>query len=329
MNTKILTAFVLMSVLIISMVALTAGAGTPPSPPTAPTGGPSGSSGPGMGGAGTPPSGPGTQNAGDDQKPLKERLEAFYDAKESFINQKRQCKEESAATNAPSGTCWTKLRPVMIGILLNEVRLTGQRLGELQKKNITFSDFDEIVAQLQDARKVFEDSTSSKDLIKSTAKGIEDLVNKIEEKATAKQPEVLIRQMDNLLVKADALTAKLESKLEELRTAGNDVSSLESSLADYKANLAKAKENVASAKAKYSAGGSVEDIAAMAKEVRELINNAKNYLEKAFDKTKKMVPDMGEGNGGNNESNGENPGGNPEGNPGDTNGGSTPPEGTA
>ncbi len=48
----------------------------------------------------------------------------------------------------------------------------------------------------------------------------------------------------------------------------------------------------ANAKARYAQTNSTQELSQMAKEVRNFINNAKNYLEKAFDKARKMVPEM-------------------------------------
>lgn len=278
MKNRILIGFVLMAVLIFSTLALAQGAGTPPSGP--PQGG------------GTPPSGPPAQTPGNDTQPLKERLGEFYAAKESYINQKRQCKEESVRTNAPSGTCWNRLRPTMVGLLLREVALTQRRLIQLHDKNITIPDRSRVDARLAEAKAVFEDSGSSKYLLKSTAKNLEDLINEIEETALQGQADKLITQMDHLMVKADAITLKLDAKLSELKASGYDTGELERSLNDYKAELAKTKENIADAKARYAQMGSTQDLSQLAKEVRTFINNAQNYLVKAFDKARKMVPAM-------------------------------------
>ena len=273
MKNNVLMVFVLIAVLIFSTITLAQGAGKPPTAPTAPTL-------------------PSAQNMGDDTQPLKERLEAFYDAKESYINQKRQCKENSVATNAPSGTCWNLLKPTMVGLLLKEVAFTGKRLVQLRDKNVTFPNHDEIAAKLAEAKAVFEDSSSSKYLLKSTAQNLENLINQIEETALQNQTEKLITQMDKLMVKADAITVRLDAKLSELRAAGNDVGELENSLSQYKAELAKTKENIASAKAKYAQINSTQEISQLAKEVRTFIDNANNYLVKAFDKARKIVPAM-------------------------------------
>jgi len=238
-----------------------------------------------------PPQGPPMNNSA----PLKERLQAFYEAKEAYINQKRLCKEEVLITQAPSGTCWTRLKPMMINLLLNQINLTTHRLIQLRELNITFSNIDEINSQLTTAKAVFEDSLSSKYLIKSTAKNLETLINEIEATALENQTAKLITQMDNLIEKADSITVKLEAKLESLRALGVNVAELEASLNDYKAELANTKASVADAKEKYSQMSSSAEINALAAEVRTFINNAQNYLVKAFDKAILMIPNMSEG----------------------------------
>jgi len=276
MKYKILIVFFLTAVLTFSIINF---AQATPTPPPAPNGGT---------GLPTPP----PPNVGNDSQPFKERLEAFYTAKENYINQKRICKESSAATNAPSGTCWNKLKPLMQAILLNEVDLTEKRLIQLQEQNITIPNRNGIDLKLAEAKAVFADSGSSKYAMKSAAKNVEDIVNQIEEIATQNQPEILIRQMDNLMVKADSITTKLDAKLIELKASGYNTAELENSLADYKADLAKTKEEIANAKARYAQTNNTRDISQMAKEVRNFINNAQNYLVKAFDKARAMVPEM-------------------------------------
>jgi len=229
---------------------------------------------------------PGPQGDGD--VPLKERLEAFYDDKESYIDQKRQCKEEVMITQAPSGTCWTRLRHLMINLLLKQLNLTHLRLVQLNDKNITFPNINDINNQLSEAKTIFENQASSKYLVKSTAKNLEDLVNDIEKTATWNQTEKLITQMDKLMVKADDITVKLEAKLSELKVIGIDVTELESSLNDYKIELASTKDSVINAKAKYAEMNSADEISVLASEVRTFINNAQNFLVKAFDKAKAM-----------------------------------------
>ncbi|HLE06638.1 MAG TPA: hypothetical protein VI790_04745, partial [Candidatus Nanoarchaeia archaeon] len=214
---------------------------------------------------------PGPQGDGD--VPLKERLEAFYDDKESYIDQKRQCKEEVMITQAPSGTCWTRLRHLMINLLLKQLNLTHLRLVQLNDKNITFPNINDINNQLSEAKTIFENQASSKYLVKSTAKNLEDLVNDIEKTATWNQTEKLITQMDKLMVKADDITVKLEAKLSELKVIGIDVTELESSLNDYKIELASTKDSVINAKAKYAEMNSADEISVLASEVRTFINN--------------------------------------------------------
>jgi hypothetical protein len=276
MKYKILIVFFLTAVLTFSITNFAQA--VPPTPPAPNTGT----------GHPTPPA----PNVGNETQPFKERLEAFYIAKENYINQKRMCKESSAATNAPSGTCWNKLKPLMQRILLNEVDLTEKRLIQLQEQNITFPNRNEIDAKLAESKAVFADSSSSKYAMKSAAKNVEDLVNQIEEVATQNQPEILIRQMDNLMVKADSITTKLDAKLFELKASGYNTAELENSLTEYKADLAKTKEEIANAKARYAKTNNTQDISQMAKEVRNFINNAQNYLVKAFDKARAMVPEM-------------------------------------
>jgi hypothetical protein len=202
MKNKVLIAIVLIAALIFSTIAAAAEPGTPPTAPTGPNSG----SGPGL-------------TAGSDNQPMKERLQEFNDDKDSFIKQKKACKEESMMTNAPQGTCWDKLKPVMIAIMMKEIKLTGIRLMQLRQKNITFSNYDEINATLNEAYAVLSDSSSSKEQIKSTAKKLEDLINQIEDEATKNQPKVLIAQMDNLMAKADSATKKMDSKLAKLKAA--------------------------------------------------------------------------------------------------------------
>jgi hypothetical protein len=279
MNNKILLVLVLTAVLTFSIINLGQAAG--PVPPTPP---------PQNMGTGHPT--PPAPNVGNETQPFKERLEAFYTAKENFINQKRKCKESAVATNAPSGTCWNKLKPLMQGILLKEVELTEKRLVQLQDENITIPNRNEIDAKLAESKAVFADSGSSKYAVKSAAKNVEDIVNQIEEVATQKQPEILITQMDNLMVKADSITTKLDAKLSELKASGYNTAELENSLTQYKADLAKTNEEIANAKARYAQTNNTQDISQMAKEVRNFINNAQNYLVKAFDKARAMVPEM-------------------------------------
>lgn len=329
MKNKILIAFILISVftmLALSSIVLAQPAGkSPPSPPSGPGANgmqpPSPPSPPS--GNMTPPSSPtmGSRNGskpGNDSKPMKERLEELYTSKESYINQKRQCKEEAMKTNAEKGTCWDKLKPVMKGLLLKEIIITRMRLMQLRDKNITFDNIEEINKTLNDAQKVLEDESSSKDLIKSTAKTLEELINTIEDEATKNQPGLLIKQMDNLMIKADQLTAKLEKRLNDLKVSGTDVTSLEEAFTQYKLDLEKAKENIASAKVKYAEAKSSEEIAKVAKEIRTFLNDAKNSLEKAFDQVKKMSPSMDDsGKGGKdgkgNNSNGGDQNGNKDG----------------
>lgn len=235
------------------------------------------------------PQGPLPEN---DTQPLKERLEFFYEAKEGYINQKIQCKEEVMITQAPQGTCWERLKPVLINLVLDQINLTERRLAQLHDKNITFPDIDSIKTQLDQGKSIFTNQGSSKNLLKSTAKNLENLVNDIEETATRNQTGTLITQMDNLMIKADDITAKLEIKLEELRNAGVDVTSLESSLEDYKAEIETTKVSVNEAKVKYAQMGSTGEIADLATQVRTLINNAQNNLVKAFDKAKAMSLSM-------------------------------------
>ncbi|VVB76474.1 Uncharacterised protein [Candidatus Tiddalikarchaeum anstoanum] len=260
---------------------------------------------------GTPPAQPPAQNASiNDSQPLKDRLTAFYDAKELYINQKRQCKENAIITDAPSGTCWNLLKPVLIGLLQQQIELTDKRLIQLRGLNVTFPNIDEINATLNEARTIFADPDSSKYLIKSTASNLETLINQIEERALINQTEKLISQMDNLMLKADAITVKLDAELNILRAFGVDVTELENSLNDYKDNLAQTKEDIAAAKAKYAEMNSSEGISDLAREVREFINNANNYLVKAFDKANAMIPLMrnseqgGDGNNNNNQTEG-------------------------
>lgn len=264
-----------MALLTLLAVSLAQGEGTSPTPPDQ--------------NSGTPPT---TSDINDETKPLKERLEEFYTEKERYIEQKRQCKEESVTTNAPSGTCWDRLKPMMQRILLKQVILTEKRLIQLKDRNITFHDIEEINAKLTEFKAVFENSDSSKFTIKSAANNVEDLINKIEEKATWNQTDKLIKQMDNIMEKADALTNKLETKLNELKASGYNTGELEKSLDEYKTYLAETKKNIAEAKAKYEEMGSAQEINLLAKEVRTFINNAKNYLEKGFDKARTIVPEM-------------------------------------
>ena len=275
MKTKILIVFVLMAVLTFSTTNLAQAAGAPPSAPT-------------------PPPAPTAPNIGGEKQPLKEILETFYTEKENYINQKRQCKEEAVITNAPSGTCWNRLKPMMSGILLKEITLIEKRLVQLQDKNITIPNRNEIDAKLTEAKAVFSNSGSSKYAMKSAAKTVEDIINQIEEIAMQDQADKLITQMDNLMVKADSITIKLDAKLSELKASGYNTAELEKSLTEYKADLAKTKENIANAKAKYAQMNSAQEISQLAKEVRSFINNAQNYLVKGFDKARKMVPEMGD-----------------------------------
>ena len=243
-----------------------------------------------------PPSGPPT--AGSDTQPLKERLEAFYDAKEDFMNQKRQCKEFAAATNAAKGTCWDRLKPMMINILLQQIALTDKRMAQLQEKGVAIPDIDAIKAKIAEAKAVFEDSGASKEAIKSSATDMETIINQIEETALQGHADVLIKQMDNLMEKADAITSRLEERLSAMKAAGQDVTDLESSFEQYKADLAQTKQNIASAKAKYAQMESSDEISQLAKEVRALIDNAQNSLVKGFDKAKALAPRMSGPQGG-------------------------------
>ena len=270
MENKAHIAIVLLVVLFLSTIALAQGPGTPPSAPPEPS----------------PPA------MDNENKPLKERLEAFYMEKEKYINQKRQCKEYAVTANVEKGYCWDKLKPLMLGMLLKEVALTEKRLVQLQDRNIIFPDHDEITAKLTEAKAIFTDNESSKELIKSTAKKVEEIINYIEEKATWNNASLLITQMDNLMAKADALVLKLEAKLDVLKTAGNDSDELEAALEQFKADLVKTRENIANAKAKYGQMESSGEISQLAKEVRTFINDAKKNLEKAFDRAKKIVPAM-------------------------------------
>lgn len=268
-----------MAVLTFSTINLAQASETPPSAPTPPP-------------APTPPSAPTAPNIGDEKQPLKPILEDFYTEKEKYIDQKRQCKEEVVKTNAPPGTCWNRLKPMMVGILLKEVTLIEKRLVQLQDKNITIPNRDAIDAKLTEAKAVFSNSGSSKYALKSAAKTVEDIINQIEEIAMQDQADELITQMDNLMVKADSITSKLDAKLSELKASGYNTDELEKSLTDYKADLAKTKENIANAKARYAQMNSAQDISQLAKEVRSFINNAQNFLVKAFDKARIMVPEM-------------------------------------
>lgn len=297
--------------------APTRGGGTPPDQPSGLTAG-----------SGTPPARPTPPTEGNDTAPLKQRLEVFYDDKESYINQKRQCKEEVVVTNAPSGTCWDRLKPVMVGLLQKEIMLTGKRLTQLDANNITIPNRAKIDSVLASAKATLSDPTASKIAIKSAAKSLEEAINDIEDAATENQPQVLIKQMDNLMIKSDALTAKLESKLAILKAQKYDTGELERMLTDYKSDLAKAKEEIASAKAKYADSNNSSDIAKVAKEIRTFINNSKQYLEKAFDKARKMVPEMSGSEGGQqpNGSGGKQPGGSNGPQQGDS-GNDQPPQG--
>lgn len=273
MNIKILMVFFLMAVLTFSTLNFAQAVGTPPPAPT-------------------PPSASVAPNMSGEKQPFKPILEDFYTQKEKYIDQKRQCKEEVVRTNAPSGTCWNRLKPMMVGILLKEVTLIEKRLAQLQDQNITIPDRNEIDAKLTDAKAVFSNSGSSKYALKSAAKTVEDIINQIEEIAMQDQADKLITQMDNLMVKADSITSKLDAKLSALKASGYNTDELEKSLIDYKADLAKTKENIANAKAKYAQMNSAQEISQLAKEVRSFINNAQNYLVKGFDKARKMVPEM-------------------------------------
>ena len=272
MSKKILIAAIgLIALLVFSTIAIAQGPGGPPSPPN----------------ASSQPKGP---TADEQNQPLKERLEAFYIEKENYINQKRRCKEMAVQTNAPSGTCWDEMKPVMIGILLKQLGLTKKRLEQLKEKSIVIPNIDEIGPKLEKAKAVFEASGSSKITLKATAKEVEDIINQIEEAATVNQADVLIKQMDNLMVKADELVSKLDAKLGELRSAGNEVRELEKALDEFKVDLAKTKESITKAKAKYAEMKSAKEISKLAKEVRAFIDAAKNSLEKGFDKARKIVP---------------------------------------
>ena len=185
-------------------------------------------------GSGNPPSSPSELVGDDSAKPLRDRLNEFYTDKENYINHKRQCKEESAATNAPSGTCWNKLRPLMTGLLQKEIVLTQKRLLQLDDKNITIPNRADIDKRLIEAKAIFANSGSSKALIKSTAKSVEEMVNQIEDIATQNETGKLIKQMDNLMIKADRITNSLDAKLSSLKASGYNTAELEASLIQYK-----------------------------------------------------------------------------------------------
>jgi S-adenosylmethionine decarboxylase len=182
-----------------------------------------------------------------------------------------------------------------------------------------------INTKLAEAKAIFEDESSSKELIKSTAQSLEETINQIEEEATKDNAEVLIKQMDNLIIKADEIAKKVESQLSKLKAAGTDVSEIEQLLEDYKADIVKTKADIVSAKAKYGEMKSTKELAALAKEVRTLVNNAKNNLQKAVDKLKLLTPKINQarGDGGNNNNGGDNNDNNKGDNPSSSDGGNS------
>lgn len=246
------------------------------------------------------PSGPGDNamsppGQGNVSKPMKEMLQQFFTEKEQFIEQKRQCKEEAVRTNAEKGTCWTKLQPVMLGLLNKELMLTRQRLEQLRNQSIQINNIEDIRAKLEAAKAVFEDSASTKEEIKAQAKIVEQIILDIEDQATIKEPEVLIKQMGDIIKKANALAAKLDIKIADLKATGYDTSEFETMLADFKEDVKDAEDKVDEAKATYDANKSAEDLTKIVKEIRTMITDAESSLEKAIDKAKALNQNMNQG----------------------------------
>jgi len=322
MKNKTLLAFILIGVLSLAIFTFSLGAAqpTPPSGPGGSNGPGMGGSGPGSGGAGPGGSngqsngpsmgsgpGSGTPPSMNDKAPMKDRLEELYSEKDKYIEQKRQCKEMAAQTNAEKGTCWTNLKPIMIGLLQKELRLTGMRLMQLHNQSINISNLDEIKTKLDAANATFANPDSSKEEIKAAAQVVEDTINDIEDQATQGNVQVLISQMDKFLTKIDSLTGKMQSKIEALKSSGHDVTDLESSLEEYKSLVNNAKQEIADAKVKYADIKNSQEVTQLAREIRDSINNAKKSLEKAIDKMKALSPQIDQsggngGNGGNNNS---------------------------